>query len=179
MMNRLLPVTGHQGSSPGGVSPLLGIYLNDHLAAATAGAGRARHMVRSYRGSALAGALEPLAADLAEDRAALLDIMRRLGIPVRQYKVYAGRAAERAGRFKANGRLVRRSPLTPLVEVEALRLGVEGKVAAWRALRELADGGEERLDADLLDGLLERARRQRDALEELRRRQVVTAFREQ
>lgn len=177
MNNRLLSAARHPRQTRGTTSALLGIYLNDHLAGATAGVERARHMARSYGGSTLATVMEPLADEIAEDRAGLLDIMRRLDIPVRQYKVYAGRVAERVGRLKSNGRLVRRSPLSPLVELEALRLGVEGKSALWQALRELA-ADEERLDARLLDDLLERARRQQGTLEELRRRQVRAAFQE-
>ncbi|HEY5356166.1 MAG TPA: hypothetical protein VIJ82_00465 [Streptosporangiaceae bacterium] len=55
--------------------------------------------------------------------------MHLLGIPVRTYKVYAGWLAEKAGRLKFNGRLRARSPLSNLVELELLRLGVEGKAA--------------------------------------------------
>lgn len=154
---------------------LLGIYLNDHLAGATAGVERARHMARSYGDTALSAGMEAIHTEIAEDRATLIDIMERLDIPVRHYKVYAGRVAERVGRLKSNGRLVRRSPLSPLLELEALRLGVEGKAAVWQTLRELADR-EDRLDPDLLDTLLDRARRQQATLEELRRREIGTAL---
>ncbi|MFE2630337.1 hypothetical protein ACFXDP_20770 [Streptomyces sp. NPDC059374] len=154
---------------------LLGIYLNDHLAAATGGAERARHMARSSAGTELATALEPIAAELAEDRAALLALMGRLDVPVRPYKVYAGRLAERIGRLKGNGRIVRRSPLSSLVELEALRLEAEGRAALWQTLRDLADR-DERIDPDHLDRLLERTRRQQAALEELRRRRIGTAL---
>jgi hypothetical protein len=177
MNNRLLPDTRHPGQVRGTGSAFLGIYLNDHLAGATAGADRARHMARSYRGSALAASMGPIATEIAEDRASLLHLMRRLGIPVRRYKVYAGRVAERVGRLKCNGRLVRSSPLSRLLELEALRLGVEGKAAGWETLRGLANS-DERLDPKLLDDLLDRARRQQSTLEELRRRQVKATFRE-
>jgi hypothetical protein len=156
---------------------LLGIYLNDHLAGATAGTARIRYLVRSCRGTALADTLAPVAAEIAEDRASLLHIMRRLDVPVRRYKVYAGRAAEQMGRLKSNGSLVRRSPLSTLWELEAMGLGVEGKTAGWQTLRDLA-ATDARLDARQLDDLVERARRQRATLEELRRKQVDVAFRE-
>jgi hypothetical protein len=156
---------------------LLGIYLNDHLAGATAGTARVRYLRRSCSGSALADALAPIVDEIAEDRASLLHIMRRLDVPVRRYKVYAGRAAEQVGRLKSNGSLVRRSPLSTLWELEALRLGVEGKTAAWQTLRALA-AADPRLDARQLDDLIERARRQYTTLEELRRKQVEVAFRD-
>jgi hypothetical protein len=158
------------------MNDLLGIYLNDHLAGATAGVERARHMTRTLSGSALAEAFEPIATEIAQDRASLLEIMRQLDVPVRRYKVCAGRVGERLGRLKGNGRLVRRSPLSSLLELELLRIGVEGKAAGWQTLRRLS-GSEARLNQEQLEDLLERARRQARVLEELRLRQVEAAFR--
>ncbi len=155
---------------------LLGIYLNDHLAGATIGTGRAQHMVRALHGSALGKALEPIAAEIAEDRRSLLGIMRRLGVASRRYKVAGGWALERAGRLKTNGRLVGRSPLSTVLELEFLRLGVEGKAAGWLTLRRLADD-DVRLDRQGLDELIERARRQLRTLEDLRLQQAQEVFR--
>jgi hypothetical protein len=156
---------------------LLGIYLNDHLAGAMLGVDRARMLAdaEAERDPALADAVRPIADEIAEDRAELLKIMRRLEVPVRRYKIVAGRLAERAGRLKTNGRLISRSPLSPMLELELLRIGVEGKAAGWRTLRRLADA-DPRLDAGQLDNLLERAHRQLDTLEQLRLRQVTTTF---
>ena len=156
---------------------LLGIYLNDHLAGATVGTDRSRSLAEAEaeRDPALADAVGPFSDESAEDRAELLRIMRSLDVPVRRYKIVAGRLAERAGRLKGNGRIVRRSPLTPMVELEMLRLGVEGKAAVWRTLRRLADT-DDRLDPMHLDGLLGRADRQLDTLEQLRLRQVDETF---
>ncbi|MEV4038560.1 hypothetical protein [Streptomyces umbrinus] len=156
---------------------LLGIYLNDHLAGATLGVDRARSLAdaEAARDPALADAVRPIANEIAEDRADLWRITRSLHVPVRRYKILAGRLAERAGRLKANGRLVRRSPLAPMLELELLRLGVEGKAAGWRTLRRLADA-DDRLDPVHLDSLLERADRQLETLEQLRLRQITETF---
>lgn len=154
---------------------MLGIYLNDHLAGAAAGVERIRHLVRAVRGSALAGALGPVADEIDQDRTSLLGIMRDLGIPVRRYKVWAGWTAEKMARLKSNGRLVRRSPLSTFLELEMLRLGVEGKAAGWQTLRRLT-ATEKRLDPQLLDDLIERARRQQGIVEEWRVRQAGSAF---
>jgi hypothetical protein len=142
---------------------LLGIYLNDHLAGATGGLELARRVAGSHRDSAL----QRLAAEVAQDRAALQDIMGALSIPVRSYKVYAAWIGEKAARLKLNGHLLARSPLSGLEELEMLRLGVEGKAAGWRTLRVLAET-DKRLDPGRLDELIARARRQADLLEELR-----------
>jgi hypothetical protein len=136
---------------------LLGIYLNDHLAGATAGAELARRMTGSQH--------EP----------GVREIMETLGVPVRHYKVYAGWAAEKLGRFKPNGRILGRSPLSDLLELESLRLGVEGKGALWRVLRSLA-GAESRLDARRLDTLIERAQSQARTLGDLHLKTASRAF---
>jgi hypothetical protein len=155
----------------------LGIYLNDHLAGATAGAALARRAARARQVPAAQPELRRFADEVAADRAALLDIMGTLDVPVRSYKVWAAWAGEKAGRLKPNGRLTTRSPLSNLEELEIMRLGVEGKAAGWRTLRALADQ-DERLDAARLEELISRARRQSDFLEESRVRaalQVIAA----
>ena len=146
---------------------MLGIYLNDHLAWATAGTELAYRMARSHGDGQNGGTLRRLAAEIAQDRAALLDIMGALGIKVRRYKVGAAWIGEKAGRLKSNGRLFARSPLSNLEELEMLRLGIEGKAAGWRTLRTLAER-DTRLDPGRLDELISRGRRQADLLEDLR-----------
>jgi hypothetical protein len=156
---------------------MLGIYLNDHLAGATAGTELTHRTARSHGDEKNGGTLRRLAAEIAQDHAALLDIMTALGIRVRHYKVGAAWVGEKAGRLKFNGRLFARSPLSNLEELELLRLGVEGKAAGWRTLRTLADT-DTRLDPGRLDELISRARRQADLLEDLRVRaadQVIRA----
>jgi hypothetical protein len=155
----------------------LGIYLNDHLAGATAGAELGRRLASARQVPATQPELRRFADEVAEDRAALLDIMGTLGVPVRTYKVWAAWAGEKAGRLKLNGHLTTRSPLSNLEELEIMRLGVEGKAAGWRTLRALADR-DKRLDAGQLDELISRAHRQSEFLEEWRIRaalQVIVA----
>jgi hypothetical protein len=156
-------------------SGMLGIYLNDHLAGATAGSELAHRMARSHRGWGEAVPLSRLAAEITQDRLALLNIMASLGVTARAYKVAAAWIGEKAGRLKFNGRLFSRSPLSDLEELELLRLGVEGKAAGWRTLRTLADT-DTRLDAGHLDELISRARSQADQLEELRVRAANRAI---
>ncbi len=76
---------------------MLGIYLNDHLAGATAGTELAHRTARSHRDGKDGGTLRRVAAEIAQDRAALLDIMAALGIKVRRYKVGAAWIGEKAG----------------------------------------------------------------------------------
>ena len=76
----------------------LGIYLNDHLAGATAGLELARRVAGARQVPATGPELQRFADDVAEDRAALMRIMGTLGVPVRSYKVWAAWAGEKAGR---------------------------------------------------------------------------------
>ncbi|WP_329138602.1 hypothetical protein OG552_31130 [Streptomyces sp. NBC_01476] len=153
----------------------LGIYLNDHLAGATFGVGIARRIAHQHRGSVRAADLERIGREIAQDRQTLLDIMDALGVPARRYKIVGGWAAERLGRLKPNGVLYRRSGLSTFIELETLRLGVEGKTLIWRTLLAVATGKDE-LDETRLRGLLDRARAQIDTLERLRLEAASTVF---
>jgi hypothetical protein len=150
---------------------LLGIYLNDHLAGATAGLELAKRLAGALHDTPAATELKRLADDITEERQSLIAMTRKLGFPVRRYKIYGAWLGEKAGRAKPNGRLIRRSPLSDVVELEAMRLGVIGKSAAWQTLRTLADR-DQRLDKAELDRLLDQAKAQERTLEQLRVRAV-------
>ncbi|WP_329286684.1 hypothetical protein [Streptomyces sp. NBC_00691] len=101
--------------------------------------------------------------------------MADLDLPVLRRRVALGRLAEKAGRFKLNGRVLSRSPLSDVVELEAMRLGVEGKACAWRSLEALA-GTERRIDVARVRELLRRAERQIQELETLRAGRAALVF---
>jgi hypothetical protein len=153
----------------------LSIYLNDHLAAADAALARARASVRSNRGSELGEALEGFVRDASEDREALLEILRDLGLDRNLVKELAALAAERVGRLKLNGRLIHYSPLSRLEEFELFAAGASAKASLWETLQLLGDH-EPRLDSAELARLHERARAQSQALSDLRRQQIHDAF---
>ncbi|WUH98353.1 hypothetical protein OHR68_33375 [Spirillospora sp. NBC_00431] len=154
---------------------LLGIYLNDHLAAAAGGVDLARRLAQGYSRSDDAERLGRLADDIAADRGALLSIMRSLGCPIRRYKSLAVWTAEKVGRLKLNGGLLHRSPLSDVVELEALSLGVTGKLAGWRTLLAVAEQ-EPGLDIGQLRMLQTRANDQLTVLEQLRAAAVGEVF---
>ena len=116
---------------------MLGIYLNDHLAGATAGTELAHRMARSRGARRDGGTLRRLAAEIGQDSAALLDIMGAPGIKVRLYKV----GVAWIGRLKFNGRLLARSPLSDLEELEELEMLRLGSGRQGRGLAHLADPG--------------------------------------
>ncbi|MBO4252720.1 hypothetical protein [Streptomyces griseorubiginosus] len=155
--------------SPGegpGRQRILGIYLNDHLAGATAGVELARRMVQEHGDTPYGEELRSLEAEISQDRRALLRLMTELHAPARRYKVYGAWVGEKLARVKPNGRLLRRSGLTVLVELEALRTGITGKAMLWHSLLSAAPA-EPRLDSDRLEELLRRAERQITRVDEL------------
>jgi hypothetical protein len=117
----------------------LATYLNDHLLGATAGGELVRRAARENEGSELGAFLSQLAAEIDADRESLRELMRELGVKEDHLKVAAGWVAEKVGRLKPNAQLRGYSPLSPLVELEGLSIGIQGKLAMWRALAEIAD----------------------------------------
>jgi hypothetical protein len=142
---------------------LLAIYLQDHLAGSTLGVELARRAAAENTGTPLGTTLESLARDIASDRDALREIMSSLGIAPDRFKNALAWSAEKAGRLKLNGRITSHSPLSAVVELEGLIVGVSGKRALWRTLRGLADG-DTRLQSAQLEELIARADRQLEVL---------------
>lgn len=155
---------------------LLGIYFNDHLAGSTAGMEVAKRSAGSNKGTGYGAFLRKLAKEIEEDRESLKGIMRRLEFGEDIPKKVGAWMFEKVGRLKPNGQITGYSPLSRVVELEGLALGVTGKLGLWKALRELVDE-EPRLDAAELDTLRERAERQQAELEEYRLRAAGEAFR--
>jgi hypothetical protein len=98
--------------------------------------------------------------------------MRQVAVPPSTMKVGIVRVAERVGRLKLNGRIFERSPLSRIIELETLVVGVRGKEALWTALQRAGISLE---DVDL-DGLVESARAQGAELEALRLNAAGVAF---
>ena len=154
---------------------LLEIYLADHLAAATAGAALARRAARNNAGNATGEFLRRLAAEIEEDRQTLARLVRELGLSRSRPKEAVASLAEKLARLKLNGRLRRYSPLSRVLELEGLSVGIAGKLALWESLQSLPTSGE-RLRAFDLERLAERARRQREEVEEHRLAAARAAF---
>jgi hypothetical protein len=140
------------------VSKYLATYLNDHLGGSTSGLELVRRAASENKGNELGVFLSGLATEIAADRDTLKEIMAELGVGEDRLKVAAGWLIEKVGRLKPNAQLTGYSPLSPLVELEALELGIQGKLAMWRALLEVA--GPPPLDAPRLQELAARAERQ-------------------
>ncbi|HEY6396944.1 MAG TPA: hypothetical protein VIX82_05775 [Solirubrobacteraceae bacterium] len=145
--------TGAEGAEP----RLMAIYLNDHLAGSTTALERVRHAAREHRSTELGLFLSRLAQEIDDDRQSLRRVMAAAGARPQRAKLAVAWIAEKVGRFKLNGRLLRRSPLTPFFELEVVETGIYGKLLLWQVLREQSPPGSAAVD---LDELISRAHRQ-------------------
>ena len=137
-------------------SKYLATYLNDHLAGSTAGLELVKRAASENEGTPLGDFLSALTDEIADDRAALEDVMDSLGVGTDHKKIAAAWVGEKVGRLKPNAQLRGYSPLSPLVELEALSLGIEGKRLLWVALQGVA--GEHGLAPERFADLAARAR---------------------
>ena len=150
----------------------LATYLNDHLAGASGGLELAQRLAESYPEGQMGAFLERLAREIEDDRDALKEAMERLEIPESSIKQALAWAGEKVSRLKPNDAFVSPSPLSRLIELEAMALGVEGKLSLWRSLESAG------IDAGLdLPRLIERAAAQREGLEQYRREAAAEVLR--
>lgn len=157
-------------------SRLLAIYLNDHWAGSTGGLELAKRTAGANEGTEYGPQLAKLAEEIDDDRETLARVMEEFGIRRDPVKQAGGWLAEKVGRAKLNGQLVGYSPLSRLVELEGLHLGVSTKLSLWQNLRATFGpqaGGED------MDALIVRAQAQLDGLEELRLRAAAESFAEE
>ena len=101
--------------------------------------------------------------------------MASLGCQIDHVKLAVGWTAEKLARLKPNGRVFGYSPLSRLLELEALAGGIRGKRALWQSLHEVADRHAELIPGEL-DGLIERADAQLAVVEDLHRRAASLAL---
>ena len=148
------------------VGKYLGIYLRDHLAAAVAGLELAGRIHDREREGALGPELETLFEAISADRRTLEQVMEKLDVSASSVKNSAAWLSEKLGRImKFNGRIVGRSPLAPVYELEGLAMGVRGKRALWESLK-TSHVQSELSDFDF-DELISRADAQMELIQEL------------
>lgn len=155
----------------------LGHYLQDHYAGSAAGIELFRRAADQQTDPVARTTLTEMIATVEDERNALERFLAAIGAKPDPVKNAGAWLAEKIGRFKSNGELIRRSPLSDVVELETLRLAVEGKAAGWRVLRQLAED-DSTFDAAELDKLLSAADDQIERLEGLRMSAANRVFRQ-
>lgn len=146
--------------------PNLRGYLQHHWAGAVAGTRLFHRVARGHSDPRVAAEVRELAAEIETDRESLRTIMRSMDIEPSMVGTVAASAAELVGRLKPNGSLLHRTPLTDVVELEALRDAVTAKRNGWQLLQAVAED-ERRLDHELLTELEDRADEQLLVLQRL------------
>ena len=142
-------------------------YLQDHYVASRGEIELFERSAGSQQDERLREEVSALAREATEDRAALLAVMDALDVPEAKVQEQVAVVGERLGRVKLNGTVVRRSPLSDLVELEGLAVAVRARRAAWTALRAVAPTVEA-LNPYHLEQLIDRADDQEARLEQLR-----------
>jgi hypothetical protein len=154
---------------------LLSVYLHDHLAGAAGGVELVRRAAKEQSDAPEGPGLHRLVQDVEEDQSSLRQILADLGMPDHHVHEAFTWLLEKAGRLKPNGQLTGRSPLSSLIELETIRIALEGKLSGWVSLRLLAEH-DARLDVERLDVLITRGKDQCDRAEDLRRAVAARVF---
>ena len=151
----------------------LAIYLRDHHAAGRAGVALVRRTAEA--GAEMSGELAGIADEIDDDLGSLEQVMAALGISPSTTKDALAAVGQRVGRLKPNGQVFGRSPLSTVVELEALVAGITAKEAMWKALVGVGERSPQ-LEGIDLDHLIERARRQRETVDAHRLDAARVAF---
>ncbi|HZA73718.1 MAG TPA: hypothetical protein VE476_12505 [Propionibacteriaceae bacterium] len=112
----------------------LAIYLRNHDAAAQAGMELFRRAERNQRDRPYGSELAELRAEVEQDARALRSVLKAEGVQPDRAQSLVLLLGERVGRLKPNGSLLRRAPLSDLIEVEGMLDAVRAKAAGWQAL---------------------------------------------
>ena len=154
---------------------LLATYLRDHHATAGGAVELARRVAKSNSDNNFGREAEILASEISRDRTALEEVMAAVDVETSQIKDAGAWLGEKLGRLKLNGRVVSYSPLSRVVEFEALAMGISGKISLWQALQ-VARQSDERLNGFDFAGLIERGDDQLGKVEALHQQAVEAAF---
>ena len=142
-------------------------YLNDHVAGSVAALELLDHLIPLLQGSTREQELLTIRREVAEDQNVLLGLLGRVGAKESGVRNTLARITEKLGRLKLRLDDPGDGQFRTLEALEALALGIQGKVALWRALaaasRQLAEIG-------ILDyaGLEQRARDQFNRVDAIR-----------
>lgn len=139
-------------------------YINDHLAGASMGCEIAERLRNDNEGSPLGDLMASLTAEIEADRQTLVDLADRLDATRNPIKEGTTWLAEKAGRLKFSGVTSGDRELGTFLALETLSLGIEGKIALWRALAAATEKGPALVAMDF-DQLIERGESQRRRLE--------------
>lgn len=149
----------------------LATYLNDHLAGSVGALDLLDHLARESEGGEDVSLFRALHQEIAAEQAQLRELLRELGGEESGVRKAAGWVAEKVTRLKLRWDDPGDEGLRRFEALEALALGITGKLSLWRALAAVADGIPvlQRLDLALLQ------RRSEDQYAAVERRRLAAA----
>jgi hypothetical protein len=150
------------------------VYLNDHLAGATAGADLAKQAAERHDGE-LGEFFAQLADEVGADYNTLTSLMDQMDAHASGAKEVLAKAGSEISEAKFSGESMDDPEFGTFITVETLSIGVEGKLCMWKALKVVADDYPELSSTDI-DTLIERAQSQRDKIEGKRLEVASTAL---
>lgn len=153
----------------------LSIYLGDHLAAMTGECELVARVAQENENSPWNGFLRRYQPEVKEQYVRLETMIEQLGYPKSALKEAAGWLLEKVGRLKLNDRLTKYSPLSRLVEFEALIAAAQLRYCLWKSLETAQDPVTQSL-ADYAK-LREQAERHLEQLADEHRRAADLALR--
>ncbi len=150
------------------------VYLNDHLAGATAGVDLARDAVERHDGE-LGEFFAQLAGEISADHNTLTSLMDQMDAHHSGAKEVLAKAGSEISEAKFSGESMDDPEFGTFLTLETLSIGVEGKRCMWTALKVVENEYPELKSTDI-DTLIERAKSQRDKLERKRLELAGTAL---
>jgi hypothetical protein len=112
-------------------------YLHDHLAGSVGAVEMVERAIAENEGDRLAVVLAQVLADIREDQEVLRRLLAGLGAGESPLKKAGAWLMEKAGRLKLGD--TGEAAIQRFEMLEALSLGILGKLALWRALQRVAD----------------------------------------
>ncbi|MEA2293854.1 MAG: hypothetical protein QOE86_1493 [Solirubrobacteraceae bacterium] len=141
----------------------LHVYLNDHLAGATAGVELVRTAAENHDGE-LGDFFQELADGIGADYETLTSLINQMGAKASGAKEAFAKIGAEVSESKFSGESVDDPQFGTFLTLETLSIGVEGKQCMWKALKAVEGDYAELASLDI-DTLIERAQSQRDRLE--------------
>jgi len=141
----------------------LHVYLNDHLAGATAGLDLVKAAAERHDGD-MGDFFAQLADEIGADYNTLSSLIAQLNAKASGAKEAIAKLGSEVTEGKFSGESIGHPTFGTFITLETLSIGVEGKLCMWKALRCIQDDVVDLSGADI-DGLIERAQSQRDRIE--------------
>jgi hypothetical protein len=142
-------------------------YLNDHLAGSAAALELLENLEAAHAGTDIGRSAAALRADVAADRQELEGVLARLDVAQSRTRRASGWLAEKGTELKLHLDDPSGGALRLLETLEALALGLAGKLGLWRALAAAAEDAPSLRVADY-DRLAQRAEEQHRRAEAMR-----------